>query len=74
MMPYYGWGMGTAGWAWMGFMMLFWLAVLVALIVLGWRLMARHAEPTPLDTLKRRLARGEISSEQYEQDRHLLTS
>lgn len=74
MMPYYWWGAGTAGWAWMGFMAVFWVAVFVVLVIAGFRLLGRHDGPTPLDILKQRLAKGEISREEYEQDRKLLTS
>ena len=65
--------MGTAGWAWMGFMMLFWAAVFVVLAVLGFRLLSHGHGPTPLELLKQRLAKGEISRQEYEQDRKLLT-
>jgi putative membrane protein len=68
----YGWGMGF-GWGmglgWLIFL-LFWVLVvlgivyLVKLIVSGGR-SGRVAE-TPLDILKRRYAKGEISKEEFE--------
>jgi len=72
--PYYGWGAAGFSWAWMGFMMLFWVAVFVVLVVVGFRLLSRHDGGSALDTLKQRLAKGEISRDEYEQDRKLLAS
>lgn len=56
----------------MGFMMLFWVAVFVVLVVAGFRLLSRNDPPKPLNTLKRRLANGEITAEDYEHDRKLM--
>jgi len=73
-MMYYGWGMGPFGWAWMGLMTLFWIAVLVTLIVVAVRLTARRdGSGTALEILKQRLARGDITPDEYERDRQLLT-
>ncbi len=62
---YYGWGYG------MGFMMIiFWVLVIFGIVYLI-RYLAKgpsHYEPreTPLDILKKRYARGEITKEQYD--------
>jgi putative membrane protein len=67
----HGWGMGF-GWL---FMILFWILVIAGSAVLV-RWIASYGEKkgqgsqsseTPLDILKKRYARGEISREQYEQ-------
>ncbi len=70
-------GWGDSGWLWwlpMGLMMLlFWGLVIVALILLVRWLwtqgQVRAGAPsveTPLDVLKRRYARGEITKEEFE--------
>ncbi|SFO86819.1 SHOCT domain-containing protein [Tranquillimonas alkanivorans] len=69
-----GWGFGLMGF---GMMILFWggLAVLIVLAIRwlgdgGGQPLGR--KPSPLDTLKERLARGEIDVEDYEARRKIL--
>jgi putative membrane protein len=76
-------GWGNAGWAWwlpMGLiMLLFWCLIIVALVLLvRWlwtqgqvRADAPSAE-TPLDILKKRYARGEITKEEFDRVRQDL--
>lgn len=68
MMGGWGWGFGILG-------MLFWLALVVLIAVLVWRLLDRggqdgvrreSARETPLEMLEKRYARGEIDSDQLE--------
>lgn len=68
MMGGWGWGFGILG-------MLFWLALVVLVVVLIWRLLddggrngARHegADETPLEILEKRYARGEIDRDEFE--------
>lgn len=64
----WGWGIGIVG-------ALFWLALLVLVVVLIWRLVegaggfgsgrSGRSEP-PLEILKRRYARGEIDREEFQ--------
>ena len=72
---YWGWGFG---WPWPG---LIWLAVtllfwggLIVLLVWAVRSSAgpRRGTDRALETLRQRLARGEISQEEYEHIRRLL--
>ena len=64
-----GWTMGIEGWLWMGAWMLV-LVIVVALLVWTPR---RHANgEAPLDILRSRLARGEISPDEYERAKGLL--
>ena len=66
----YWYGMGVFGWL---FMLVFWGLIIVGLVLaMRW---LRHqgpggtatgADETPLDILKRRYARGEISKAEYE--------
>ncbi len=70
MMTGIGWGMSLAGWSWMVGGLL-----VVAVVVLAVR---RHGAPspagvaTPLDALRERYARGEISDGEFEQARRAL--
>jgi putative membrane protein len=62
----YGWGMGV-GWL---FMIVFWVLVILGIVYLV-KLIARggrnkKVDEMPLDILKRRYARGEISRADYE--------
>ncbi len=82
-----GWDYGIWGWGWMIFgslmMIAFW-GGLIALIVLAVRGLTgsgrrdsapqppAQIEPTALEILKIRYARGEITSEEYEQMRQTL--
>ena len=67
MMDGWGWGFGILG-------MLFWLALLVLVVVLIWRLLdggrddaRREGErETPLEILEKRYARGEIDRDEFE--------
>ena len=77
---HYGWGMGW-GWAMMIGMMLFWVLVVGGIIWLVVWLARRPGgmagEPgagarTPLDILKERYARGEISRDEFERMKHDL--
>ncbi len=70
MMGRWGWG---AGWGWGGVAGLVVVLLLVAgvvLVVLG--LTRREGPDSALEILRQRLARGEISPEQYEELRKLL--
>lgn len=72
----YGWGMGPAGWLFMG---LFWI---VLLGLLAWAVIALlpaargtgKRPEDPLEILDRRFARGEIDAEQYRRARDELTT
>jgi len=73
MMGYYG-GYGLLGGLGMGFGMVLWI-VLIALVV--WAVVALfnrkgHSEEPPLETLKRRYARGELDEAEFEQARRSL--
>ena len=72
MMWYYGWG--GWGWLWMGGMMLlFWSGVIVPAI---WAIRSftgpRHAGDAALDVLRRRLAAGEITPDEFEKTKKAL--
>ena len=66
----YGWTMGLEGWLWMGV----WVLALVAMVWLLVREPRRSGRDEALDTLRSRLARGEISREEFEAARRLLES
>jgi putative membrane protein len=71
----WGWGMGF-GWI---FMILFWALVILGIVALArWIFFtggsAGGAGKRPLDILKERYARGEITRDQYEQMRRDLES
>ncbi len=79
----YGWGYGGYGgwWGWLGplFMLIFAVLVVVGLVLLIRALLARDRSAggigggrKPLDILKERYARGEISKDQYQQMRRDL--
>ena len=64
-----GWTMGIEGWLWMGA----WILALVLVVALLVWTPRRHASgDEPLDILRSRLARGEISPDEYERARGLL--
>ena len=65
-----GYFMGGMHWIWW----IFWLVLVGAIVFYGWgRSNQRHrARETPNAVLKRRLANGEISAEEYEQRKLLL--
>ncbi len=73
----YGWGMGPAGWIFMG---LFWVLVIglivwaVVTLLPNVRSTGRHAgQESPMEILDRRFALGEIDAEQYRRAREELT-
>ena len=66
----FGWTMGLEGWLWMGI----WVFVLVAVVWLLVREPRRSSRDEALDSLRTRLARGELSPEEFEQARRLLES
>jgi putative membrane protein len=64
-----GWEMTSGGWLWMGL----WT---IAIVVMIW-FITRSPQPgnraqEPLEILRVRFARGEISQAEYEQARHLI--
>lgn len=68
MMGGWGWGFGILG-------MLFWLALVVLIVVLVWRLLDRGGRDgirqevdreTPHEILEKRYARGEIDRDEFE--------
>ena len=73
---YYG-GDGWLGWIWMGFSMIAFWAVVIALVVWAVRSYSRYAEIKPppsgaLSILQERFARGEISKDEYAQRSQLI--
>ena len=68
----YEWPMFGGGWLAMIFMAIFWLLLLAGIVVLVVWLATRYRAPgggageSPLDILKARYARGEISQEEFE--------
>ncbi len=66
MMP--GWSMGAEGWLWMGT----WILVLAVLVWLLVREPRRSDRDDALDILRERLARGEITPDEFERARQLL--
>jgi len=71
--------MWSGHWMWGGFMWLFWLAVLVAVILLiKWLIQSKPGEQSQpensLEILKKRYARGEIDKEEFEQKKRDLLS
>lgn len=67
----YGYEHFGAGWG----MLLFWLVPIVLLVLVVRYLLgdkAGKAEPTPLDILKTRYAKGEIDEEEYQRKKREL--
>lgn len=64
----FGWSMGLEGWLWMGA----WILVLTVLVWLLVREPRRSDRDDALDILRTRLAKGEISNEEFEHARALL--
>lgn len=63
-----GWTMGPDAWLWMG-------AWAVGLLLVTWLLVReprRHDDEDALETLRRRLARGEITPDEFDRARRLL--
>lgn len=66
-----GWTMSPEGWLWM----IAWVVILLVAVWLLTRAPARHERgEEPLEMLRSRLARGEISPEEFERARALLES
>jgi uncharacterized membrane protein len=64
-----GWTMGLDGWLWMGA----WIAALAGMVWLLVRTPARRSErDEALEVLRARLARGEITPDEFERARSLL--
>jgi len=64
-----GWTMGLDGWLWMGA----WILTLVGMVWLLVRAPARHSDrDEALGVLRARLARGEITPDEFERARSLL--
>jgi putative membrane protein len=66
----YGWSMGLEGWLWMGA----WILVLTALVWLLVREPRRPERDEALEILRARMARGEITIEEFEHARQVLKS
>ncbi len=71
MMGYYG-GYGLLGGLGMGIGMILWVALIAAVVWVAVTLFsnrARRPDEAPIEILKRRFARGEISEAEFEQAR-----
>ena len=76
-----GYMMGTGGYMGGGFMIIFWIILLVALFFLfrggtkslQWKENIKKVEKTPLDILGERLARGEINIDEYNKKKQALS-
>ncbi len=73
------WDMGSGGWLWMGggLVLLIGIVVLVVWAILGYNRAADRrtdtsARPEPLDILRERFARGEITEAEFEQAKRTL--
>lgn len=65
-----GWTMGIEAWLWMGA----WVLVMALLVWLLVREPHHDEREDALETLRRRLARAEISPDEFERAKHLLES
>lgn len=65
-----GWTMGLEGWLWMAS----WATVLLAVVWLLVREPHRSGRDEALEMLRARLARGEITTDEFEKARRLLES
>jgi len=75
MMGFDGYGMmGAGGWLWGSLIMVLFWGGLILLLVWAIRVFSepRPRSDKPLDILKRRLASGEVSQEEYEKTRRAL--
>jgi putative membrane protein len=63
-----GWTMDLGGWLWMAA----WALVIILVVLLLVTQPSHSSRDEPLDILRARLARGEISPEEFEQARRLL--
>lgn len=77
----WGWhdmmGFGFLGWGWAIFMLLFWVAIIVGVVLLiKWLLKQgtskTTSKKTALEILNERYARGEIDDEEYEKRKRKL--
>jgi putative membrane protein len=75
----FGWGAGVGGWLWMvgGLIVMIGIVVLVVWAIGGYNRSAdwpagHSARPEPLDLLRERFARGEISEAEFEQAKRIL--
>jgi putative membrane protein len=64
----FGWSMGLESWAWMGI----WILVLAVLVWFLVREPRRSERDEAMEILRTRLARGELTAEEFEQARTLL--
>ena len=65
-----GWSMGTEAWIWMGA----WALVMIFVVWLLIREPHHDEREDALETLRGRLARGEITPDEFERAKHLLES
>ncbi len=75
----WGWGMGSGGWLWMvgGLVLLIGIVVLVVWAIGGYNRAADRRtdtspRPEPLDILRERFARGEITEAEFAQAKRIL--
>lgn len=64
----FGWSMGLEAWAWMGI----WILVLAVLVWFLVREPRRSGRDEAMEILRARLARGELTTEEFEHARALL--
>lgn len=70
---FYEGGMFMGGWHWLWW--LFWVVLIAGLFFYGWgrpSAQRRRLRDTPLQILQRRLANGEITTDEYEKRKALL--
>lgn len=69
-------GMGGGGWLWMGVMMVIFWGGLLLLAVWAIRVLSgsNRTSDAAMETLRKRLAAGEISPEDFEKTKHALGS
>lgn len=59
------------GMSWIGFIL--WILFLVGIFAIIWKIIDnRKNDETPLDILKKRFASGEITKEEYEEQKRIL--
>ena len=68
-MMWYG---GGLGWLWMTILMVIFWGALIALAVYAIRVFSRSRQEDAMDILRRRLAAGEISEEDFEKTKRSL--
>ncbi len=66
------WYDGSWGWLWMTIMMLIFWGALIGLAVYAIRVFSRPRQGDAMDVLRRRLAAGEISQEDFEKTKRIL--